>query len=1639
MDSHADDSDRLFLIAENLAQDFSLFPRATESSSIEHHVQGLLSADEITRHCELLRNMDIDSYIESVVTPAEDPTRLAAPLLIRELGGRLTNEELEGPFYATFMEMEFSNGPREVAFIAQDRRVKNGAWMPEHHLAAARIIEECSKRSIPIVSMMDTPGADAEEAANANNQAHSISRLIAEMCNVDVPNLGIIFGLGYSGGAIPLAASNMILSLKDGVFSTIQPRGLANIARRLNLSWQECAKYVGLSPFELYRQGNIDGVIDYAAGEPGSNLENLRLAIVSGIERVESNAKDFVAENPYIFDSYKRNLERYLNPSEQLQVMETSASLSQTKAPTEYSNVFGVTYRYLRYLGTRKRIKATSTHQYGRLAQQELPKGELNERAERERRLTFLKWIHDPEKVIYDDTLARAWKNYNEKKQAVHDERGRIAKLIFGEPKKNYEEARTQLLLSMSMYLYNRWKGEAAANLKALRQYLANHLDTRLLLRKGDIEDPAALLKAIPQDSRLGELFRERFTHEGKKLLVSGGIQDKSQGYLRSQLAAELNLILTGPAIHTDLDPALLSDDVKRLIAAGASDLAINRGILDSSFGSYLVSRDQKGAPVPFSDMTVLEVLVQDDLREDFIQECENLLLFDSVYDQIISNLDSIAEEAETSRNLAKSSVAQLLETTLTLATSSIADGNLGVESGSPEANQERLKQQFFQWYLRVADLPRSKEFFHSVEEWKKGSFTHLSDTLLVVVTFLFEKLLVSYLQSEYEEKRYDGRISPRNIGRRKDFWNRLSIAYRDLLIQNLLKKTKGSPVVEYSAIIDKFFREFEELNGDLISSDPRQFPGFRLSIESALEKGLPPCGIVTGIGTFDDGKECLRVGAVVSNIAFQAGAFDMASAEKFCKLLVECAEQQLPVICFVSSGGMQTKEGAGALFSMAAVNDRITRFVRDSDLPVIVFGFGDCTGGAQASFVTHPLAQTYYFSGTNMPFAGQIVVSSNLPSNATLSNYLSLVPGAMQGLIKNPFFPDLDDELKKIDPNIPVAQITVADAVQRVMAGLLVLERPQPLVAQTRYTREDLIQPVRRVLIHARGCTAAKLIRVAQREGIEVVLVQSDPDMDSAVVDQLGDSDQVVCIGGNTPDESYLNAMSVVSVAEHEKADSLHPGIGFLSENSQFAELCISHGLNFIGPPVSSMETMGNKSNAINTALKRHVPVVPGSHGILTSVERAAEVAEEIGYPVLIKAVHGGGGKGIQVVEQPAQFHELFHRVAVEAKAAFGNGDVYLEKYVTSLRHIEVQLLRDNHGNTRVLGLRDCSVQRDKQKVVEESDSTMLSADLRRGVLDYTAAIADEVNYVGAGTVEFIFDLANDAVYFMEMNTRLQVEHPVTEMVSGVDIVAQQFAIAGGGSIEDLKIGQNGYAIEARINAEKILQDSDGVLSFRPDPGQVLECDFPEVEGIDVIACVSPGKFVSPFYDSMVAQVIAHGKDRNDTIQKLLSYLDTVNLTGICSNIPLLKKILSDRVFHSGEYDTDYLPDLLQRLDSDALIEEVTQQSGNLGQHLDRAVIQIEGGEELKVLAQSTGIFYATPTPTDPPYITVGDRISVNQPLCQLEAMKIFSPLSLADYNHGEEELYPSETTYEVTRINISTGQQVNVGDLLFVVKPVS
>ena len=1668
--------DHLFLIAEELAQDFSLFPHSDHLQQAKTPIGGLLSDEVIRQEAAILKDLDVDSYVTRCIEPASDVKRASAKVVLEQLCENVSEVVEVGPFYSVVATMQWGSQRRRIGVIAQERGANQGAWMPEHHHLATKRAIVFGRRSLPILTLMDTPGATADAEANYNNQSHSISMLIAQMCNVEVPTVGITLGFGYSGGAIPLAASNVILSVRDGVFNTIQPQGLASIARKYNLSWQECARHVGVSAYELYEQGNIDGVIDYVPGEPGEKLDNLRQAIITSIVVIEQNLSRFIHEHHYIKDHYEAELQRYLQRTNVVQQLsddstalaapdtdqtngraaddieaksgETEALVAARSAwvvdallhantpPVNFPNIFGVAVRYLRYLGIRRRIISTTKQQYGRLAKQEVPKGELHARAQQEVVAFFEDWLQNPDRVIYDDTLSQAVRNYHNKRQAAGADRSQFARLLLGEPKEQYKLARTQLLMGVALYLYNRWKGRAHDNFDRLIGYLRHHTENRYLVRVDDLQDSREIIRLLLEAaSDRYTYLGEQISFEAKRLFRAYMNGDVSESVAKRHLAMEFNRLIREDALTDEAFMQEIYARAERRAKRRVPDnqFAHRRWVLEKSFPDLIRSRTADYKDMPESEVTCLDLIQSDDLRQNFIETCHQVLAFGKIYDYILGHLNQVAHEADKTGSVSAESMGKLLSEAYGAIT--FSQPKILEESNK---EKEEFIQDFKRWCDQFLQLSKRYDFLQSVAEWKQTETPHLSDTLFVVVTFLFLNLIPDYLLSLTGKKKYTGTIRPKRIGRRKDFWNRLRLAYRDLQIQDLLNLQKRKYPMQPQDFIERFFTQYEPLNDDLLSSDPVTFPGFRLAVETALNNDKIPCGVVTGIGQFKGQNGPVKVGTIISNIAFQAGAFDMASAEKFCALLVACARQNLPVVCFISSGGMQTKEGAGALFSMAAVNDRLTRFVSEFNLPVMMFGFGDCAGGAQASFVTHPLVHTCYFSGTNMPFAGQIVVPSYLPSSTTLSNYLALVPGAMSDLVRHPFLPNQDKQLTQIDPEIPLPTRDIEDVVEHVLKKRNLHSGQLTVTTATKPNKQVERKPVRKTMVHARGCTATKLIRVAQRNDIAIVLVQSDPDMQSVAVDQLGENDRVVCIGGNTPDESYLNGLSVVRIAESERVDSLHPGIGFLAENAQFAELCQKHGINFIGPSAESMIFMGNKSNAISTAVRLSIPVVSGSHGILTSLDLASSLAEKIGYPVVIKAVHGGGGKGIQVVERAEDFATLFYQVQAEAKGAFGNSDIYLEKFVQSLRHIEVQLLRDTHGRTLVLGLRDCSVQRNKQKIIEESGSTMLPEALEEAVYNYAKAIANEIDYHGAGTVEFVYDLKANAVYFMEMNTRLQVEHAVTEAVYGVDLVKAQFDIAGGKRIDDLRPIKKGYAMEVRINAECAILRGDSRIEMRPVPGQVETCVFPEVPQIEVILAIGAGKTVSPFYDSMVAQVIAFGSDRDHVIRRLIEYLSQVEIKGISTNIPLLLRILNDQIFVAGKYDTGYLDQLMARIQGADFVAEMEAFSGTENR-LDLLALKIEGSDEVKVISPGAGTIFLTPSPSEPPLVSEGDIIDVNTPLCQIEAMKVFTSLSLSSFNQGKNPIYPPAYKYRVNRIQYGNGSQVNSGDLLFVVMPLA
>ncbi len=441
----------------------------------------------------------------------------------------------------------------------------------------------------------------------------------------------------------------------------------------------------------------------------------------------------------------------------------------------------------------------------------------------------------------------------------------------------------------------------------------------------------------------------------------------------------------------------------------------------------------------------------------------------------------------------------------------------------------------------------------------------------------------------------------------------------------------------------------------------------------------------------------------------------------------------------------------------------------------------------------------------------------------------------------------------------------------------------------------------MKKVLIANRGEIAVRIIRACKEMDIETVAVYSEADKEALHV-QL--ADEAYCIGPKASKDSYLNFSNIISVAKLTNCDGIHPGYGFLAENASFAELCEACDIMFIGPTSEAISKMGTKDVARETMRLAGVPVVPGSTGIVGSEKEGLEIAEKIGFPVIIKATAGGGGKGIRVARNREDFVTGLRMTQKEAAAAFGNPGVYIEKFIEDFRHVEIQVLADSHGNAIHLGERDCSIQRRMQKLVEEAPSPALSPELRAEMGDAAVKAALAVNYRGAGTVEFIFDAVNQKFYFMEMNTRIQVEHPVTEMITGIDLIQQQLRVASGETLahtqEDVTF--KGWSIECRINAE------NPAKNFMPSAGKVTMYLPPGGLGVRVDSAMYPGYSIPPYYDSMVAKLITFADTREEAVAKMKRALSEFAIEGVHTTIPFHLKLMDHEVFKSGDFNTKFL-----------------------------------------------------------------------------------------------------------------------------------
>ena len=448
------------------------------------------------------------------------------------------------------------------------------------------------------------------------------------------------------------------------------------------------------------------------------------------------------------------------------------------------------------------------------------------------------------------------------------------------------------------------------------------------------------------------------------------------------------------------------------------------------------------------------------------------------------------------------------------------------------------------------------------------------------------------------------------------------------------------------------------------------------------------------------------------------------------------------------------------------------------------------------------------------------------------------------------------------------------------------------------------------KILIANRGEIALRIVRACRELGIKTLAVYSEADVQSLHV-QL--ADEAICIGGPKSSESYMRAERIISAAEIADVDAIHPGYGFLSENAKFAEQCESCNIKFIGPKAQSIKIMGDKAVARDTVRKAGVPTVPGSDGPVDSEAAAVKIARKIGYPIIVKAVAGGGGRGMRIAHNDVSFAKEYHIARAEAEKAFGDGSVYIEKYIQAPRHIEFQILADSHGKVLHLGERDCSVQRRHQKLIEESPSPFLTSDLRKRMGKAAVRAAESAEYESAGTIEFIVD-SHGEFYFIEMNTRIQVEHPVTEEVTGIDLIKEQIRIAAGEklNLDQKDIEYRGHAIECRINAE------DPARNFTPSPGTIGLYYAPGGHGVRVDSHIYSGYTIPPYYDSLIGKLIAHGDNRKMALERMYRALSEYLIRGIKTTIPLHKAILSDPVFIAGKATTAYLEEFLSRTPPD-------------------------------------------------------------------------------------------------------------------------
>ena len=1399
----------------------------------------------------------------------------------------------------------------------------SGRFSPENHKSYLNKFIECDKRGIDIISLIDTPGAQADEEANLNHQSEWISACIAKSSNCKIKHISIIVGQGGSGGAqIGLAGADLRFALPDTYYYVIHPEALKVIAKRINISLTDLCKIIQLSPCELTRDSIIDGIVNIDASDKTKplNINPLIRTIFFGFEDLERKA----AKKMQLLDKKEDYLD-YCN-----KVFNISG---EEKDIEEKYNEDILTFdEYMQFKIKKQKM---------------------------EQRLSY----RTIENLYNHQRIDSSYKKEVSLKQDIEAIKDNFVSFL-----SKIKISDLKLMSTEMLQWYDSFKG-IPVSVPGL----------------GVFVDKIHMYK----DGTKG-ITREKFIDQLYFAFISQYRYDYAKDVLKEVLKS--------------VDTNVLRD-------------MLDNASRDSIAGAFAV--------LPKTSVKVAKYyIILDRILQILCKNPEKLLA------ELTSEDGKIKKENILRGPFLDSIFLKTIE----------------------EFNIET--KDFLDWIKRYPDLHEKAIDFVL-------RYNNQTDPVFAGLIPLFSGIVKKAVIEEQDKSFFATKdvhikelpitnITEIHPNLPPNFWKRLLTYKRDSKVKQLklntfskdnpeINNNKGllfkTPMVEdvlsLFCDINKISNNFKELNSDLISANNLRFPGFEQSILKNIQNNKIKfkSGLTTGILTTKVDDEDFKFGIAVSNPQFQAGAIDQSAGAKIGFLLEECSKKHLPVVFFLSTGGMNTKDGVGGLESMAVNDMQITEFRKTTKLPIVMIGYGNSVGGTQAAHMTHPDVITTYLTGTDILFAGQAVVPENLPQTCRLADLLATRPNCKFTLLDNPFQTNMADGLEAIyEETVKVARpkATVNDFLsiifKKVKLGKTDFVEETKLGVEIRTltnkfkTAYELKRKVKfkNTLILCRGVIKEDYVRVCKNLGINPYILNVSGD--EIAMDYGLPSENIKHL-----DSYSASDEDILALCKELEIDSIAFGYGFKAEDPEFHKKCLLSGIHCIAPPYKAVKNCGYKNKTLLELKRVGVPIQKGSHGLITSLDHAYKTALKIDYPVILKADTGGGGRGIKIVNSENDMEVAYLSVKEEAKAAFPTDDIFMEKFVKNARHIEFQVVRDKYGNCIVFDERDCTLQRKGQKMLEESPSLIISPALRKSMKKSVRKISDKLNLIGPVTVEFLVDMDSEKLdfSFMEVNPRIQVENGVTGMQYNIDLVDMQVRLAQGEKLPftqkeidnisnadtDLK-----STIELRINAEDI------ALDFALDSGKITKMELPELENVVIRMGLKEGMNVSKYYDSMIGMIIVQGNNREETFKKLNKTLDKMKIEGVVTNISVLKALLADEAVKSGlsGYNINYV-----NLNKDKMFKK--QKEENKINRNIRLQENLEKYEKIPTACTpQAGTYYTSTKPGATPFVQEGDTISLEDVVCICGQGKNMSPLTVNQLvipgNHDETIKNAKEIKIEKT-----------------------